>query len=505
MICSIDHILNRITMYRLVLYYTAGLLAITFLLGFAGMVPEDPTALTFSLVLIIGTCWLTNRLFAEFLRVPVNTELFTITALILALIMPPVTAHNLLGVGGLILASVVAIVSKFIVAIGRKHIFNPVAIGVVASAFILNQPATWWVGGNLTLFPFVLAGGLLVTRKVQRFDTVGIYIIANLAATLATNPLSMYGTALEQAMLYSPLLFAGFVMLTEPLTAPHGKRSRLVYGAIVGALSSPNMHIGNLYLTPEMTFLVGNLFAYAVSPKGRFMLTLLRIEKTAAGCCDFVFQPDRQLAFQPGQYLDWTLHVPNPDDRGNRRPFTIASAPTEKNVRLGVKFYERGSAFKRSLAAMRPGDIIYGSQLAGTFTLPADPKKKLAFIAAGIGVTPFRSMIQELLNRREERSIVMLYGNNKLAEIAYSDIFQRAACELGLRIVYVVAEPGAPGYAVHEGVVDEALIQNNIPDYMERIFYLSGPRAMVVRFQNSLRELGVRRSQIRVDYFPGFA
>ena len=481
------------------------MLAVTFLLGFAGMVPEDPTALTFSLVLIIGTCWLTNRLFAEFLQVPVNTELFTITALILALIMPPVTAHNLLGVGGLILASAVAIASKFIIAIGRKHIFNPVAIGVVASAFILNQPATWWVGGNLTLFPFVLAGGLLVTRKVQRLDTVGIYIIANLAATLATNPLSMYGMALKQAVLYSPLLFAGFAMLTEPLTAPHGKRPRLVHGAIVGALSSPNMHVGNLYLTPEMAFLVGNLFAYAVSPKGRFMLTLLRIEKIAAGCYDFVFHPDRQLAFQPGQYLDWTLQVPNPDDRGNRRPFTIASAPTEKNVRLGVKFYEGGSAFKRSLAAMRPGDIIYGSQLAGTFTLPADPKKKLAFIAGGIGITPFRSMIQELLNRREERSIIMLYGNNKLAEIAYADIFQRAARELGLRIVYAVAEPEALGYAVHEGVVDEALIQNNIPDYMERIFYLSGPRATVVRFQNSLRELGVRRSQIRVDYFPGFA
>jgi len=420
--------------------------------------------------------------------------------------MPPVMAHNLIGVCGLILASYVAISSKFMLAIGRKHIFNPVAIGVVVSGLLLNQPATWWVGGNLMLFPFVLAGGLLVTRKVQRFDMVGIYIIANLAATFATSPLSMYGMALEQTLLYSPLLFAGFAMLTEPLTAPHGKRSRRAYGAIVGALSSPNMHIGSVYLTPEMAFLVGNLFAYAASPKGRFKLTLLQIEKAAAGCYDFVFRPDRPLAFQPGQYLDWTLRVRNPDNRGNRRPITIASAPTEKEVRLGVKFYERPSAFKRSLASMRPGDVIYGSQLAGTFTLPADPKRKLAFIAGGIGVTPFRSMIQELLNRREERSIVMLYGNNKLAEIAYGDIFERAARELGLRIVYAVAQPEVPGYAtVHEGFVDETLIQSHIPDYKERIFYLSGPRAMVVRFQNSLRELGVRRSRIRVDYFPGFA
>ena len=92
MICVIDHILNRITMYRLMLYYTAGLLVVAFLLGLIGLVPQDPTALTFSCALIIGACWLTNRLFAGFLRVPTNTESFAITALILTLIMPPVSS-----------------------------------------------------------------------------------------------------------------------------------------------------------------------------------------------------------------------------------------------------------------------------------------------------------------------------------------------------------------------------------------------------------------------------
>ena len=74
MICVIDRILNRITMYRLTLYYTAGLLVVAFLLGLIGLVPQDPTALTFSCALMIGACWLTNRLFAGFLRVPTNTE-----------------------------------------------------------------------------------------------------------------------------------------------------------------------------------------------------------------------------------------------------------------------------------------------------------------------------------------------------------------------------------------------------------------------------------------------
>ena len=130
--------------------------------------------------------------------------------------MPPAGITDRLGIGGLVLASVVAIASKFVLAIRRKHVFNPVAFGVAASALALDQPATWWVGGNLTLLPFVLVGGLLVVRKMQRFEMVGTYVLANLAATLAMTPSAMSGQALIQALLSSPLLFAGFAMLTEP-------------------------------------------------------------------------------------------------------------------------------------------------------------------------------------------------------------------------------------------------------------------------------------------------
>jgi ferredoxin-NADP reductase/Na+-translocating ferredoxin:NAD+ oxidoreductase RnfD subunit len=501
----VDRALNHITMYRLMLYYAAGLLAVGFGLSFFGLAPGDPAALAFSTALIVGVCWATNRLFALMLRLPVNTESVYITALIVALIMPPTAATDIMGIAGLMLASVVAITSKFALAIGRKHIFNPVAIGVAASALILDQPATWWVGGNLALLPFVLIGGLLVVRKLQRFDMVGSYLLANLALTLATTSPAQFGEALTQSVLYSPLLFAGFAMLTEPLTAPQSRAARIAFGAIVGALCSPNLHVGELYLAPEIALLIGNVFAYAVSPKGRFKLTLVRIEKMTSGCYDFVFKPDRKLDFRPGQYLDWTLDVDQPDSRGNRRPFTIASAPSEGELRLGVKFYQSPSAFKRSLSAMKPGDAIYASQLAGDFTLPADRTAKLAFIAGGIGVTPFRSMVQDLIDRRDERSLVVLYGNDKADEIAYADVFDRAGRELGIRTVYAVTDAPAELSNMHRGLIDAALIQREVPDFKERTFYISGPRAMVVRFRRVLQELGVDRSRIKEDFFPGFA
>ncbi len=128
----VDCALDRITMYRLTLYYLAGLLVVAFGLGLFKLAASDPIALAFSFALIAAVCWATNRALAWLLRVPVNRESVAITALILTLIMPPAAATDGLAVAGLVLASVVAVASKFLLAIRRKHILNPVAIGVAA-------------------------------------------------------------------------------------------------------------------------------------------------------------------------------------------------------------------------------------------------------------------------------------------------------------------------------------------------------------------------------------
>eukprot|EP01037_Dinobryon_pediforme_P041689 gene41689-51619_t len=207
--------------------------------------------------------------------------------------------------------------------------------------------------------------------------------------TLVTTPSDKAIDTIIQSLLYSPLLFAGFAMLTEPMTSPRGNWQRMTFGGLVGALSSPNLHFGDFYLTPEIAILVGNLFAWGIHPAGRIKLTLQRIERMASGCYDFVFVTDRAIRFRPGQFSDWTLAVPVPDERGNRRTLSFASAPDESEVRLGVKFYPEPSAFKRALAEMQPGDSLYGARVEGDFTLPRAADAKLAFIASGIGVTPF--------------------------------------------------------------------------------------------------------------------
>ena len=499
----IDRLLDHTTMYRLVLYYLIALVTTAFLLGFFNIVPHDPSALAFSTVVILVTCWIANRVFSRVFGVPANAESIYITALILVLILDPVAANDTKGVGVLIFASVWAIASKFIFAVRGKHVFNPAAFGVVLPAFLLDWPATWWVGGNLPLLPVVLIGGVLIVRKLQRFDLVATFVVVALVTSLATAAPSEYPALLGEILRSSPLFFFAFVMLTEPLTAPTRRLPRLAFAALVGFLFAPNIHIGSFYFTPELALLVGNVFAFAIGPRGRFVLTLQRIEEAAADTYDFIFSSPRKLAFQAGQYLEWTLGMEHPDNRGNRRYFTLASAPTEDAVRLGVKFYPMSSAFKRTLVAMEPGDTIYASQLSGNFTLPRNRDAKLAFLAGGIGITPFRSMLQYLLDEGEKRPIIVLYGAETPEDIAYRDVLEAARRELGIRTIHAVEHGARRGE--YPGLIDATLVSKAIPDFRERTFYISGPQAMVKSLRHMLRKMGVRSSRIKVDFFPGFA
>jgi ferredoxin-NADP reductase len=203
----------------------------------------------------------------------------------------------------------------------------------------------------------------------------------------------------------------------------------------------------------------------------------------------------------------WAPDHKHPDSRGNRRYFTIASSPTEQHFRLGVKFYDRSSSFKKRMLSMVPGDLIMAGQLAGDFTMPRDPKKKLAFIAGGIGITPFRSMVKYLSDRDERRDVVLLYSNRAVSEIAYPDVFDEAAQTIGLKTIYAVTgtDETPPEKNGYKGHIDGALIRREIPDYRDRIFYISGTHAMVSVMETMLSEMGIPRRQIKIDFFPGFA
>src|SRR5664279_1731117 len=182
MISLIDNILNRITMYRLVLYYLIFLLGASLILSIVHVLPYDPFALVFMVGFLVAVCWLTNAIFAWAFRVPANVESVYISALILALIITPLSGLSDLWFIGW--AGVLAMASKYVVAINKKHIFNPVAFAVAVTALTVNQTASWRIG-NAPMLPFVLIGGLLVVRQLRRFNMVLSFFFGALVTIVA--------------------------------------------------------------------------------------------------------------------------------------------------------------------------------------------------------------------------------------------------------------------------------------------------------------------------------
>ncbi len=506
----VDKLLDRITMYKLLFYYLIVLVIVAMGFSFSGILHFSGTLIGVSAIVLLTACWIINKVFAAIFAAPTNVESVYITALILALIIPPTTNGNTIEhITFLLAASGLAMSSKYILTIHKKHIFNPAAIAVVLTALGPRQSANWWIGTSVML-PYVLIGGILLVHKMRRGRMVLIFFASTLLATalyamLAKNDVYV---ALKETITTSAMFFLGFVMLTEPLTTPPTAKKQTLYAILTGVLFPPQFRILSLYSTPELALITGNVFSYIISPKTKLFPTLKQKLRLTPDTADFVFSTNsKQFSYVPGQYMEWTLPHDGTDSRGNRRYFTLASSPTEPDIRIGVKFYKTSSSYKDALLKVTRETPIVAAQVSGDFVLPKDPKQKLVFIAGGIGVTPYRSMTKYLLDKKETRTISMLYSAKTTSDFAYKDVFETARQEIGMKILYVVtghADPN-PNEHTRSGRINREMIKKDVPDYKERIFYISGTQNMVKSVQKILSGLGIPKRQVKVDYFSGYA
>jgi ferredoxin-NADP reductase len=125
--------------------------------------------------------------------------------------------------------------------------------------------------------------------------------------------------------------------------------------------------------------------------------------------------------------------------------------------------------------------------------LPEDKDIPLVFISGGIGVTPFRSIVWQMMKNGERRDVVHLYANRTEEDVAFKKLFEKAE-NVGVKTVFINTEK--------DGHIDEKMIRKYVPNYKERIFYVSGPKPMVEAFEKMLKEMGIKK--IKIDDFPGY-
>jgi glycine betaine catabolism B len=253
---------RRVLTYRLMLYYLASLVGASIALAFFGIIHTPPLNLLFSAFLAFSVCWIVNWIFARSFGAVSNAESVCISALILTLIITPVAPDDVAGIGFIAFASAWAMASKYMLAVGRRHIFNPAAFGAAFVGVTLHRSVSWWVGDNAVLLPLIIAGGVLILARLRYYELVLSFATVVLGMMLANAQGQHGGTSLSLMLLHSMFFFFVFVMLTEPRTAPLGRWRQLAYGAITGLLYFPDTHLGQYYFTPEGAILVGNIFTF---------------------------------------------------------------------------------------------------------------------------------------------------------------------------------------------------------------------------------------------------
>ncbi len=511
MIKAIDSFLNRFTMYSLLVWFLSALLGLGFVLSLFHAMPVQPIAILSTTVIYLIVCYLANWVFAKALKIQANYESTVITALILSLISGPVSLFaDPRKAAILALAGLVAIASKYVIAINKQHVFNPAAFGVFFTGIVFGFYSTWWVG-NIATLPLVVIGGLLLIRKISRFRFIAVFFAAFTAFLMAMSMIQGLGFAMAvqnivYVFLHTEIPFFAAVMLIEPITAPKRFSMQIIFAAIAAFFLQPQLTIFGQNLTPEEALLIANVFSYAVSPSFKLSLRLKHRREIGSGILAFSFDYPEGFNHRLGQYMEWTLPLAEPDSRGNRRYFSIASSPTEPELLIAAHFYPKSSRYKQAMAEMESGDPIVAAELSGDFVLPRDPSVPLVFVAGGIGITPFRSMIKYLVDTGEKRDIVLLYSNSTKEEIVFRDVFEEAKAKMGLKTVYTLTDRKRvrADWEGRTGYIDEEMICEEIPDIEKRMCYISGSPAMVETVKKVLRSSGVRRSNIRSDYFPGY-
>ncbi|HEY6836310.1 MAG TPA: FAD-dependent oxidoreductase [Gaiellaceae bacterium] len=206
-----------------------------------------------------------------------------------------------------------------------------------------------------------------------------------------------------------------------------------------------------------------------------------------------------EVDFQPGQYFWVTLlDPPYDDEKGPRRHISVVTSPNERGV-LGLCTRLRDSAFKRSLAELPVGAEVDVEQPKGSFVLPAETDLPYVFIAGGIGITVFRSMLRYIAEERLPHDVTLVYSNRDRESAPFLDELSQD----GLRVVLTMTDD--PGWEGETRRIGPELLRDHLGDDLGSFRYLiAGPPGMVEGVAGQLRDAGVPDELIVSERFSGY-
>ncbi len=210
-----------------------------------------------------------------------------------------------------------------------------------------------------------------------------------------------------------------------------------------------------------------------------------------------------QLEFKAGQYFFLTLpHLIYPDERGARRHFSIVSSPNAKGV-LVMTTRLSDNGFKKTLKELPQGSEVEVGPIVGSFTLPQNFDQPLVFIAGGIGITPFMSMLKYTAEEKLPFNITLIYSNRNQDSSAFLKELEELTKRIpNLKLVLTMTEDDF--WQGEKRRINGQLITDYTANLKNPFFYIVGPPAMVEAVLGELHKIDVRDQNIKIEKFTGY-
>lgn len=237
-------------------------------------------------------------------------------------------------------------------------------------------------------------------------------------------------------------------------------------------------------------------------------IKLVEVRDEAKGTKSFFWETEKPVSYLPGQFFYFTLpSLKYPDPRGATRDFTLSSSPSEGNIiRLTTRIRQE-SGYKRSLNELQIGTEITGEGPNGEFIFDEHEKGSQVFLAGGIGITPFRSMIRYCADKKLNTPIRLIYSNSIPEEIAFRKEFEEIASKnswFGLSMTITKPEESSETWDGLTGRIDEEMVKKLTSELTDPTFWLCGPPPMVDAISKVLGSLGVGSDRVRSEKFTGY-
>jgi ferredoxin-NADP reductase len=227
-------------------------------------------------------------------------------------------------------------------------------------------------------------------------------------------------------------------------------------------------------------------------------------EKCGDGGMTFYFDKPQGFEFEAGQYIDLTLiNPPHTDPDGNIRSFSLASAPADEHLQIVTRI--RDTAFKRSLQQLPIHTEVEFDGPFGSFTLHANRLKPAIFLAGGIGIAPFCSMIRHAA-KSSETHLYLFYSNHCPDSAAFLESLQELEKRmLNFRFIPTMTATERPyqSWSGETGSISKEMLSKYLPRLQRAICYVAGSPQFVNAMLKMLRFTGVGE-EVRCEQFVGY-